>query len=149
MRKKDRIPTVFDTNVFGVRFIKHKRTGLNRRVFDLWERRRILQLVISPPVKAEYLGVLENYFNLPAKPLEKLRFRLDTASNITRVNLGKRLPLSRDPKDNMLLETAYTGRAKSLVTRDLDLLDIPPEDLRGLRFEIVTPFQLLQALGQI
>ena len=56
-RKRARIPVVFDTNLFVTRFIKHDRHGINRRVMDLWQAERKLQLIISPPVKREYLRV--------------------------------------------------------------------------------------------
>jgi predicted nucleic acid-binding protein len=113
-RKRARIPVVFDTNLFITRFIKHDRHGINRRVMDLWQSQRKLQLIISPPVKREYLRVLEAY-----------------------------------AADNKFLATARVGKAKYLVSRDHDLLDIPKAELRGLRFEIVTPLELLQKLGEL
>ena len=68
---------------------------------------------------------------------------------MTQVNLGKRFYLSRDPEDNKFLDMAYVGKAKFLVTRDKDLLDIPKADLRGLRFQIVSPIELLQQLDEL
>ncbi len=72
-----------------------------------------------------------------------------TAKTVTQVNPGKRFYLSRDPDDNKFLDAAHAGRAKFLVTRDNDLLDIPEADLQGLRFQIVSPFDLLQELGEL
>lgn len=147
--KKDRIPSVFDTNLFITRFIKHNRYGINRRVIDLWQEQRKTQLILSQPLQDEYLYVLKNYINISDYRLETLTNRLETASYITRVNLGKRFYISRDPKDNMLLDTAHTGNAKFLITLDKDLLEIPKSDLKGFRFEIVTPFEFLQKIGEI
>jgi len=44
---------------------------------------------------------------------------------------------------------ATLGKAKYLVTRDSDLLDIPKASLRGIRFQIVTPFELLRLLDEL
>ena len=132
--KKDRIPSVFDTNLFITRFIKHNRYGINRRMIDLWQEQRKIQLIISQPLQDEYLYVLKNYINISASRLETLADRLANAFYITRVNLGKRFYLSRDAKDNMLLDTAHTGNAKFLITLDKDLLEIPKSDL--IRFSV-------------
>lgn len=148
-RKKDRIPVVFDTNLFITRFIRHNPQGINRRVIDLWQHQRKLQLIISPEIKEEYLGVLETQVAIIPKILRQLELRLDEASYVTRVNLGARFGLSRDPKDNKFVEAAKVGGAKFLVTRDGDLLEIPKSDLRGFRFRIVTPVELLEELGEL
>ncbi|MGI8545484.1 MAG: PIN domain-containing protein [Aridibacter sp.] len=63
-QKKDRIRVVFDTNLFIARFSKHKRNGVNRRVIDLWQEQRRLQLIVSQPLIDEYLYVLENYIGI-------------------------------------------------------------------------------------
>lgn len=143
VRKKDRIPVVFDTNLFITRFIRHNPRGINRRVLNLWQEQRRLQLILSPPLEDEYLYVLENYIGISAELLARLRTRLNIATYVSRVNLGTRIYLSRDPKDNMLLDTAHVGNAKFLITRDNDLLDIPQSELQGFRFQIVTPLQFL------
>ena len=147
--KNDRIPAVFDTSLFITRFIKHKRHGVNRRVIDLWQERRRLQLIVSQPLQDEYIYVLENYVGISAARLQLLKTRLETATYITRVNLGKRFYLSRDAKDNMLIDTAHVGKAKFLITRDGDLLEIPKSDLRQFSFEIVTPFEFLHKIGEV
>lgn len=147
--KKNRIRVVFDTNLFITRFIKHKRDGVNRRVIDLWQEQRKLQLIISQPLKDEYLYVLENYIKISASRLELLKKRLENASYITRVNLGKRFDLSRDPKDNVFIDTAHIGKAKFLISRDNDLLEIPKKELQGSNFEIITPFEFLRQIGEI
>ena len=147
VRKKFRIPVVFDTNLFIVRYIKHDRTSARRRVFDLWYDERLLQLIITDPIEREYLYVLENYFDAPPKLLELLRRRLIEATNVTRVNLGSRFSLVRDPKDDMLLDAAHAGNVNYLITGDKDLLDLKDEEKRRFAFEIVTPYQFLQQTG--
>lgn len=147
--RKNRIPVVIDTNLFITRFLHHKRNGLNRRVIDLWQAHRRLQLIVSQPIVREYLYVLEHYVVVPPKRLKMVETRLATALYVTSVNLGKRFYLSRDTKDNMLIDTAHIGKAKFLVTLDKDLLEIPKNELKGFRFEIVTPFEFLQKIGEI
>jgi putative PIN family toxin of toxin-antitoxin system len=110
--------------------------------------RRRLQLVISRPIVEEYLGVLE-MLGADSKNLADLENYFATANTVTQVNLGKRLFLSRDSDDNKFLSTAHVGKAKYIVSRDNDLLDIPKTDLQGLRFQIVSPFELLQQLEEL
>ncbi|MDT5123623.1 MAG: uncharacterized protein QOC96_3105 [Acidobacteriota bacterium] len=81
--------------------------------------------------------------------LARLETYLSMTKTVTQVNLGLRFYLSRDPDDNKFLDTAYVGKAKYLITRDNDLLDIPKASLRGLRFQIVSPIELLRQLGEL
>ena len=70
---------------------------INRRVIDLRQAHRRLQVIVSPPIVREYLFVLEHYVVVPPKRLKTIENRLANASYITHVNLGKRFFLSRDP----------------------------------------------------
>jgi len=63
--------------------------------------------------------------------------------------LGKRFSLSRDSDDDKFLDPAHAGRAKFLITRDNNLLDIPKNNLRGIRFQIVSPPELLLQLDEL
>jgi putative PIN family toxin of toxin-antitoxin system len=146
--RKDRVPVVFDTNLFIARVLRHKKSSINQRAFNLWLVRRRLQLIVSRPILDEYLGVLAMLGTTP-RNLARLENYLVTANTVTQVNLGKRLRLSRDPGDNKFLDTAYVGKAKYLVTRDKDLLDISKASLRGIRFQIVSPFELLRQLDEL
>jgi putative PIN family toxin of toxin-antitoxin system len=136
--RKDRIPVVFDTNLFVARMLRRNKTSINQRVFDLWIVRRRLQLIISHPILDEYLGVLEMLGASPQK-LTSLKNYLLTAKTVTIIDPGKRFYLSRDPDDNKFLDAAHAGKAAFLVTRDNDLLDIPKADLQGLRFQNCQP----------
>lgn len=147
MARKDRIPVVFDTNILAARLLSRGRLSYNRRIYDMWLIRRKLQLVISQPILDEYITTLE-FLNISTHRISWLEKRLLTSGTVTRVNLGKRFYLSRDVKDNIFLDTSHVGRAKYLVTNDRDLLDIPKNDLRGLRFQIVIPKGLLLLLGE-
>ncbi len=52
----------------------------------------------------------------------------------------------RDPKDNMLLETAHDGRAEFLLTGDRDLLELAREPPQSWKFRIVAPGSFLDLL---
>ncbi len=67
---------------------------------------------------------------------------------MTRVNLGTRHAVSRDPDDDVFLATAAAGQAQFLITNDHDLLDIPPAQKRRFKFEIVTPGAFLRRWEQ-
>jgi putative PIN family toxin of toxin-antitoxin system len=54
-------------------------------------------------------------------------------------NALNRLPICRDPSDEMFLELAQAGDATFLVTGDRDLLDLNDPYQRRMNFTIVTP----------
>lgn len=143
--RRERIPVVFDTNVVIGQATSPARLSPNARVYDLSLVERRLQLVISPPLTTEYLEVLGR-MGADFKRIARLQARLMRSPTVTRINLGKRFLLSRDPDDDMLLATAHTGRARYLVTNDRDLLEIPSKERRGFRFKIVRPAELLRLL---
>jgi len=143
--RKARVPVVLDTNVIVGFFLSKTRQSANARVFDSWLITHRLQLIVSPPIIAEYLELLERV-GIDIGRIESFKLRMEAASTVTRVNLGKRFMFSRDPDDNTLLDTAHTGRARYLVTNDRDLLEIPAKDRRSFRFEIVRPAELLRFL---
>jgi predicted nucleic acid-binding protein len=71
--------------------------------------------------------------------VQRFREVLQQRQTVTHVNLGARYTISRDPDDDVLLATAAAGTAQFLVTSDHDLLDIPAEQKKKFRFEILTP----------
>ena len=127
--RKARVPVVLDTNVIVGFFLSKTRQSANARVFDSWFITHRLQLIVSPPIIAEYLELLERV-DINISRIESFKLRMEAASTVTRVNLGKRFMFSRDPDDNTLLDTAHTGRARYLVTNDRDLLE------RASRFQV-------------
>jgi putative PIN family toxin of toxin-antitoxin system len=143
--RKDRVPVVLDTNVIVGFFLSKTRRSANARVFDSWLIARRLQLIVSPPLVAEYHQTLVRLGIDPSR-VERFQEKIEGAPTVTRISLGKRFMLSRDPDDNVLLATAHVGRAHYLVTNDLDLLEISASQRRGFRFEIVKPADLLRSL---
>ena len=144
--RRERLRVVLDTNVIVGFFTSRTGRADNARVFDAWLVTRQLQLIISPPLVGEYLELLDR-IGVEAARVLAFRQRLQTLPTVTRVNLGKRFPVSRDPDDDALLATAHAGRALYLVTNDRDLLEIPDEARQPFRFEIVRPSKLLRALS--
>ncbi len=143
--RKVRVPVVLDTNVVVGFFLSKTRLSANARVFDSWFITHRLQLIVSPSIIAEYLELLGR-IGIEASRIERFQKRIEDSPTVTRINLGKRFVLSRDPDDDILLAIAHTGRARYLVTNDRDLLDIPAKERRGFRFEITRPVELLRLL---
>lgn len=143
--KKARLLVVLDTNVIVAQLLSKTRRSASSRVFDLWLVRRELQLIVSQPLIEEYLELLRR-IGVTEERIVRFQQRLLTARTVTRINLGKRFQVSRDADDDFLLATAHAGRAQYLVTSDRDLLEISAEERRPFKFEIVTPYNLLQAL---
>ena len=144
-KRKERLRAVFDTNVVVRHFISYRKgqkENYNRRVFELWFIKNQIQLVVSPEIIEEFLETMRSVLAVSDESLKRwdgrfLKHRADV------VSLGKRFTLSRDPRDNIFLAVADTGKADFLITNDRDLLDISDEDKRKLKFKIVAPKQFL------
>lgn len=144
--RKQRIPIVLDTNVF-VRALKTRSTASpNQRLVRLWLIEKRLQLIVSAKLIEEYLGVFRDILQMDDSLLDVWRHRFEHDARSSLVNLGRRFSESRDPDDNLLLATAAAGKAEFLVTNDKDLLELPHEFLRTLKFEVATPLRCLQSM---
>ena len=143
--RKDRVPIVIDTNILLTHFTSMTRRGFCTRVVRLWRDEHRFQLIVSQPVVTEYLELLARK---NVAPLRIERFAdLLVSPIVTHVNLGRRVRLSRDPDDDVMLDTALAGRARYVVTHDGDLLNIPASKLQPFRFSIVRAGALLAELG--
>lgn len=84
-------------------------------------------LVVSPPILAEYLEVLQRpeltrkYRSVATRDPHAI---LDLLTSAEVVELADVPPVSRDPKDDPFLATAQAGNADYLVSEDRDLLDL-------------------------
>ena len=140
--RKRRIPVVFDTNVIVGFYLSRNRSSANQQAFRLWRDQRQLQLIVSDDVVREYLEVLLR-LNVPEVLIKRLEERFARRITVTRVSLGSRPKLSRDPDDNVMIATARSGKAKFLITNDRDLLDISASEQARLRLAIISPAELL------
>lgn len=143
-RRQDRVPVVFDTNVLVAHYLSRRTDSACSQLIRLWRERR-LQLVLSDLLQAEYLEVLERVRVEEAR-IERFRSSLLQRSTVSFVRIGRTRAVSRDPDDNFVLATAESGKAKYLVTNDRDLLDLPKEQQRLFRFQIVTPSEAIAEL---
>ncbi|MBI4786369.1 MAG: putative toxin-antitoxin system toxin component, PIN family [Chloroflexi bacterium] len=111
------------------------------RVWQTWLQRRI-QLAVSTAVAEEYAEVLDR-LGIERGRVENFSRRL-AGETVTRVNLGRRLRLGRDPEDQIILSTADAAKVDYLVTLDRGLLELTIEERRRLKFQIVTPSEFLK-----
>jgi uncharacterized protein len=106
-----------------------------------------IELVTSPLLLREIAIVLarprlQKYLSAE----EAARFLSDLAAQTTLLVDPKGPPpaVCRDPRDDYLVALATAGRAEAIVTGDLDLLAIDPDQLS---FEVLTPRQLTDRLS--
>ena len=112
----------FDTNIFVRTVIR--RDNLPNHLLSLWREKRFV-LVLSQPIIDEVEKVL-----LRRKLRLKYQYTLTEVSNLLEllrlaniVEVNTDLELCRDPKDNMLIDCAVSGRVQFLVSYDKDLVD--------------------------
>ena len=141
--KKRRIPVVIDTNVFVRAFLSRSKKSPNQRLVRLWLLARQLQLIVSSEIITEYLDIFDRVLGLEFALVEKWRLRFEDDKRTTVVALTKRFHASRDPDDNLMLATAYAGKAEYLITNDNDLLDLPDDYQATLPFVVVRPLDFL------
>jgi putative PIN family toxin of toxin-antitoxin system len=130
---------VLDTNVL----ISAALSGLGKPFAALVWVRRNATLVASAPLVTEVSTRLARP-RLAAfvDPAEAAEFVDALADQAEMVEIPGTLRACRDPDDDMVLETAMSGRANCVVTGDKDLLVLDP--FRGIR--ILTPAAFLEAV---
>ena len=143
---------VLDTNVL-VSALRGNRSRLRSPPVECLKlaQRGTLQLVTSPPLLAELLRVL-GYPKLTVPAAEAHAFAslvAATAQPDGLVRIQERLDiLHHDPSDNVVLETALSGRADYLVTgnlRHFAELGSTDSGLVFRRVRILTPRQYLES----
>ena len=118
---------VIDTNII-LRGLLNTRS-LSGRILDAVEKRRVL-LLLSKPVLDEYRAVLtdpaivERFPELSTEAVEVALRRLRYLSEYFR-SVRARFEFPRDPRDEMLIELAISGKATDIVSADNDLLSLP------------------------
>ena len=145
--KKSRAAVVLDTNVFIRAFKSKSAKSPNKRVLRCWLIEKLLLPVVCDEVIVEYVETFRGVLGLKERTIRAWRTRFADRTRVRVVKLGRRFTESRDPDDNVMLATAFVGKATYLVTNDRDLLDLPPAFLKKLPFKIVEPSILLRELG--
>src|SRR5947208_1080412 len=142
--RKQRIRVVLDTNVFVRSFKARHKTNANRRIVRLWLLQRQIQLVASAEIIQEYVEIFARVLDMDNETVAEWQTRFEKDRRCSVVNLGRRYTESRDPDDNLMLATAFAGKADYLITNDRDLLDLPVEFQKTLPFEILSPQHFLK-----
>jgi len=130
---------VLDTNIFisGIFW-----RGSSRKVLDSWKEGRFT-LIASLETIYEISKVLSDFkIRLPE---EMIRGWVDLIiGNSTVIEIKERMDVVKaDPKDNIFIETAMSGNADLIISRDKHLLRIG--EINGVR--IITPEEFNETLG--
>ena len=123
---------VLDTNVFVSSLLSTQ--GLPAQVLNAWREGRYM-LVISPPIIAEIVDVLESprlskrYFIRP-EDIEQLVDLLKTDTIIVPGRAVVKGTVPQDPRDEVFLACAVDANADCIVSSDRHLLDL--QTYRGI-----------------
>ncbi len=131
-----------DTNVFVSMLLGSKNC---LRIYEVFVKGKI-DLVISDELFNEISNVLKrDAFSkiVSAQDLKELKDLLN--SDAEWVKLKHCHTSCRDPKDNIILETALSGKVDFIVTGDKDLLDLK----QFHKIPIVTPKQFSEVLSTL
>lgn len=110
-----------DTNIWVSAFLTPR--GYSARLKSYWQANRF-DVVISPQLLAEISEVLERprlqaKYQYTSNEIKKYLHLITELAET--VQITSSLKVCRDPDDNMLLETAFIGKATHLVSRDEDI----------------------------
>lgn len=114
---------VFDTNVL-VSAVLFEQSTPARAFFAALERGEIL---LSAQLGNEIQIIFrKKKFNRYITPEQRDAFLVALVQASTLVDVIETISVCRDPKDNMLVELAVSGKADAIVTGDSDLLVLHP-----------------------
>jgi len=124
---------VIDTNVFMAALIN--RNGAPAKIRRHWLDGHFL-LVTSLPIAFEYVDVLLRSPNIQPDDVQVFLNEVRTLSHI--VPISGMLQVCKDPDDDVFLETAMTGKADFLVTKNLK--HFPKKSYQGIKIVKVSAF---------
>jgi putative PIN family toxin of toxin-antitoxin system len=127
---------VLDTNVLASGIFWG---GMPQKIVEYWCQEE-LQVLASELILDEYLQTIQKLALKLKRPDLFSSWALILPTKITLVSVKKTFKLCRDPKDDMFIDCAVSGRAKYIVSGDQDLLVL--EQAMGV--EIVTPNHFLR-----
>jgi len=137
---------VFDTNILVSAFIaKH---GHSSNLLELALTLKSIKLVMSQPILREFEDVLmrdevRDRFSFTHQEVRRRTKALRKSSVIVPVKSSFKV-VRDDPKDDVVLNTAYDGKADYVVSGDRDLLRI--RRFKGIR--IVNPRQMMEIISK-
>lgn len=111
---------VLDTNIYIAAALYN---GLSREVLDFIFENSLVTLIISEEILQELRSKLNIKFHWSQ---ERINFYLDNIRIMAKlVDSSEKLSgISRDPKDNKIIECAVDGDADLIVTLDQDLIKV-------------------------
>lgn len=135
-----------DTNVLVSAFISKQ--GQPAVLLDIILTFPEIELVLSDPILAEFKDVLlrpevKERFEYSAREIGQFVDALRGASTIVQVKSGFRV-VSEDPKDDVIINTAYDGKVDYIVSGNSHLQRL--RRFKGIR--IVKPKSLLKIIRQ-
>jgi len=135
---------VLDTNVLVSAFIS--KLGHSARILDLVSMFEEIQLVLSESILDEFEDVLsrdevKERFGYSDRDIEFLAQSAREISTIVEARSGFKI-VKQDPKDDVVLNTAYDGKADYIVSGDHHLQNL--KNLRGIK--IVNPRQMMKII---
>jgi putative PIN family toxin of toxin-antitoxin system len=112
---------VLDTNVLVSALIG---AGKSRELWKVAVERKFM-LIISKEMLAEFLGVVERkkFGAIRRISVERFVTQLIRISTMTAIKSSYKVVLD-DPDDDIVINTAYSGKAEYIVTGDSHLLEI-------------------------
>jgi putative PIN family toxin of toxin-antitoxin system len=124
---------VIDTNVFMSALIN--RSGAPAKILQRWRSRQFF-LVISAAIEFEYSDVLLSSTQIPRQEVQALLKEVRTHALVAPIS--GMLHVCKDPDDDIFLETAMSGGADFLVTKNLK--HFPRKTYQGIKIFKVSAF---------
>ena len=118
--------------------------GNSLKIIDMIENNEI-ELILSKSIIKEFFGVLhydEIKEKIRAKNLEMKRIVAKIVAISSIVEPRQKINMCDDPKDDMVLECAFEGKADYIITNDKHLLKL----IEYKRIKIVTPDKFLDLI---
>lgn len=117
---------VLDTNVYIAAAL---RSGFSAEVFELIVTNYGFTAITSEEILAEIQEKLKNKFDWLQEDIDRFLVKVRKASEVVAI-IEKVSIITRDPKDNKILECAVAGNADLIVTLDQDLIRL--KSFRGI-----------------
>jgi len=139
---------LIDTNVWVSAFLNP--SGYPAKIITAWLADK-MQIVISIPLLKEILDVLQRP-RIQKKykySAEEIKTYLDLIfQRAEKIEPAGNINLCRDTRDNIVLETALSGQAKYLVTRDDDIKRDPDliQAMSKSGIEVITVSRFLEVI---
>ena len=124
---------VLDTNIFVAALLNP--SGAPAKIRERW-RQGQFEVLVSPPILDEYFDVFSHIPTISAPEAILLIAELRASSRFTQIS--ETLRACKDPDDDKFLETAITGKADFLVTKNLK--HFPRKSYKNVRITNVATF---------